>query len=124
MSREIEFRAWHTRDNCFCNSLTLGQVSLIGIDIHSIYGGDIILMQYTGIKDKNGKKIFEGDIVKEIESEYTTYIGSVMFSGGSFRFEYRSGYYKQLSSKDIRQLHTSEIIGNIYENSELLEVKK
>jgi len=71
---------------------------------------DIILMQYTGIKDKNGKEIYEGDIVK------TQYIGSEGTKEIKYNIKYNfSGF------GFIENLDTSEIIGNIYENPELLK---
>lgn len=63
--------------------------------------------QYTGLKDKNGKKIFEGDIVRYIDNdliEYVEFIDGVFFAG----------------SEELRYAYC-EVIGNIYDNKELLE---
>lgn len=63
--------------------------------------------QYTGLKDKNGKKIFEGDIVRYIDNdliEYVEFIDGVFFAG----------------SEELRYAYC-EVIGNIYDNPELLE---
>lgn len=80
------------------------------------------LMQYTGLKDKNGKEIFEGDIVKNTTIKPQNLecyvrqdaIGTV---GDSFHFR------KLPNEKDITwmwDLSKIEVIGNIYENPELL----
>ena len=123
--REIKFRAWHKEKKI------MGEV--LGIDIlhkeiffsnedvdcyeHTDFK-DIELMQYTGLKDKNEKEIYEGDIVK-LRANHG--IGVIKYSDewGAFVVEYIKprplvvlgmNYYKE----DI------EVIGNIYENSELL----
>ncbi|EAC4276792.1 hypothetical protein ABJF43_001553 [Listeria monocytogenes] len=81
--------------------------------------------QYTGLKDKNGKKIFEGDIVRNINGEYS-YIGIVNKDRYTF-------YIKGVAPKDnydfadVSDTVTGKssliVIGNIHENPELLEEK-
>lgn len=84
-------------------------------------GEDVILMQSTGLKDKNGKEVFVGDIIKctrgclhevYIEKEY----------GGTFIGGMPAIYLKGLGEGYAWTEH-EEIIGNIYENPELLEDK-
>lgn len=75
--------------------------------------------QYTGLKDKNGKKIFEGDIVKTVEGPF-----KVVCEHGAFWL-----YDELLLSNDhldflgSYKTETIEVIGNVYDNPELLEVK-
>lgn len=79
--------------------------------------------QYTGLIDKNGKKIFEGDICEvtmfTCEGEDKHYLCEVCFDCGSFVFRERSGFY--ILFMDIYDFETDvEVIGNIYDNPELI----
>lgn len=84
------------------------------------------LGQYIGLLDKNGKKIFEGDICKvtlfTCEGEDKHYLCEVCFDCGSFVFRERSGFY--ILFVDIYDFETDvEVIGNIYDNPELIGEK-
>ena len=82
---------------------------------------EIELMQSTGLKDKNGKEIFEGDIVKMAKDVYSdlTYYEIVRHRGGAYRLE------SNQHGCELWLRHTNcEVIGNIYENPELLEVER
>ena len=84
-------------------------------------GEDVILMQSTGLKDKNGKEIFEGDIVKMAKDIYSepTYYEVVRHRGGAYRLESKQ------HGCELWLRHTDcEVVGNIYENPELLEIIK
>lgn len=86
----------------------------------SVYPDEIVLMQSTGLKDKNGKEIFEGDEVKMAKDVYSepTYYEVVRHRGGAYRLESKQ------HGCELWLRHTDcEIVGNVYENPELLEVE-
>src|SRR5690606_6274842 len=70
--------------------------------------------QYTGLKDKNGKEIYEGDII--LFNNFGDTLDKVVYSPGCFHTS-RGGYL-------LDKIREIEIIGNIYEHPELLEGKK
>ena len=107
--REIKFRAWDKE-----NKKIISWEDIKVYEDNSPYLSDyfnfkntpIILMQYTGLKDKNGKEIYEGDIV------YSTYYRH------NIEIEDIFTMYKWF---DYPESEEFEIIGNIYENPELLK---
>ncbi len=121
MKREIKFRAWCTKLKemsytfwCF-NDDRSGLLLLHDNKNNPPKAPDheYIIMQFTGLKDKNCKEIYEGDIVRYENGE--TYISD--WKGGSERIIERSKY------SDGVQVGWDkfEIIGNIYENPEFLK---
>lgn len=143
-NREILFRGkrkdngeWAYGDFCHpCNIVfeAIGYDAVLGqSDVPIIHDYEVIpetVGQYTGLTDKNGKKIFEGDILqveRDIQcSEKTkkreTTVGTVWFDIKSAEFGYESaGYYRCLTLKRWSG-DSQEVIGNIHDNPELLEV--
>ena len=115
MSREIKLSAWDIRDKKMVafESRDYDELDAWIYPMNERW----IPMQYTGLKDKNDKEVYEGDIVKCFVSvqrkEPEEFVGSVKFVDGSFMCRYYLGqHYKE-----------SEVIGNIYENPELLNEK-
>ena len=88
-------------------------------------GEDVILMQSTGLKDKNDKEIFEGDIVRQVRTQpitkNETITGVVTMIEGAWLI---MNDCEQLASYLWSETDENEIIGNVYENRELLEDKK
>ena len=75
---------------------------------------DCILMQYTGLLDKNGKEIYEGDIT-------SLHYGVVTFDEGSFGIEYKDRFDEATSCELIFQNKHVEVIGNVFEDRHLLK---
>ncbi len=119
--REIKFRAWDEEIKCMVKvdsmHFPLGKPNKKDIavfneeEFYYEWVHDYKLMQYTGIKDKNGKEIYEGDIVcykynGELIKVMVEFVNGAYFAGDAFLYNKRN---------------VAKIIGNIYENPELLE---
>lgn len=123
-----KFRAWLKKEQKMDNEID--HISWLEDELYCIGDGitymvlaeDLVLMQSTGLKDKNGKEIFDGDIV-----DYKGREAVVKWHGSYASFIYRfvDGLQERVSEWDPLFLacYHFEIIGNIYENPELLEVK-
>lgn len=130
--REIKFRAFLKSNQVMYDVLTLDFIDnkvLINNEEKQLRGyvkyQDVELMQYTGLKDKNGKDIYEGDIV-EAWSEGKKAIGKVKQRIDGLWLMYpawQSGKSWGLMPNEERNT-TVKIIGNIYENKELKEINK
>nr|DAJ62111.1 MAG TPA: YopX protein [Caudoviricetes sp.] len=123
-----KFRAWWIQDEVMTHIYTLeflqGGIRVSDGCWHEKFLGDeVILMQSTGLKDKNGVEIFEGDIVNYDDGEFS-YIGSVKKDYYQF---YINGIEPVDSYDFIDVSNTFDgttsltILGNIYEDKELLE---
>jgi uncharacterized phage protein (TIGR01671 family) len=77
--------------------------------------------QYTGLKDKNGKRIFEGDVVKAADTNDADLVGEVVFNACAWLV---SGTNWLDSLFRANEVHVLEVIGNIHDNPELLEVEE
>ncbi len=113
--REIKFRAWCPRRQTMLNPFSLEEaLDELPARWHK---GEDVFMQFTGLKDKNGKGIYEGDIMNM--GRYRGIVRWEWLKGRwelSNKFDIRQGY-KSLTEPVAR---ASEIIGNIYENPDLL----
>lgn len=126
MQDRFKIRAWNEETKSYFNPLDPSVNGLV-LSIQGIsgnfdmYGQDLnsdkfIMEQCTGIKDKNGKLIYEGDIVET--HDYTTEHSQIVFDKGCYVLKSKdSAMYEHLSSYE----EECKIIGNIHENPELLE---
>lgn len=128
--REIKFRAW----DIFYKKFIYGEYSNIANNMDEFWtivkggensGREVPLMQYTGLKDKNDKEIYEGDILKyhsKINPERQYHKRLVFFNDKKAKFSIKkidtNAYGNLVNEKSKRSY---EIIGNIYENPELLK---
>lgn len=98
---------------------------------------DVELLQYTGLKDKNGKKIFEGDIISAnhypfIDDNKQNYVGVIEYIPELASFQYilncvnpdkngiSNGINEELEANENLILEEFEVIGNIWDNTELI----
>src|SRR5690348_3924275 len=116
--REIKFRAWDNREKVWLDEVTVysdGSWSGKKGDVDGYSQEDeCILMQYTGLKDKNGKEIYEGDIIKHDNGQ----ISVVEWSQGDWGWFMKS--IRNWNPKTGFDSSKDEVIGNIYENPELI----
>lgn len=132
MKREIKFRAYSS------NNHKMYPVSNIEWDIDGriwvtaddgkngieLIDEEAHLMPYTGLHDKNGREIYEGDIVRtgtDNIGDPDPMIGQVIMREGSWLIENEK---MQEAIELFSEITSREVIGNIFENPELLEVKQ
>lgn len=104
--REIKFRAWDGR------RMTLSGIAFSNSTGLMTVPAEDILMQYTGLKDKNGTEIYEGDILQHITTGES---GEIKYGDGRFYCDQLN-----LSAYSLLNINNSRVIGNIHENKELL----
>jgi uncharacterized phage protein (TIGR01671 family) len=116
--REIKFRAWIESEKYMA---TQGEPDLetLGSFMHH-YSDCKNLMQYTGLKDKNGKEIYEGDIIKInlYDDEWKTKVRNYL---GTLVIDVEGCDWSTTALSFLDDEAEKEVIGNIYENTELLQ---
>ena len=126
MNRKIKFRAW---DKCKKRMLEISRINFISNAV--FYKEDLqhvgnigdhccVLMQFTGLTDKNRKEIFEGDIVRTL----TKGVYYITYDKGRFLlFKENFGEMARQSLLEYYSQNDLEVIGNIFENPDLLKDK-
>lgn len=132
--REIKFRAWGP--GVFKSEYTMfynvaiseeGNYLETFMDYTFEEKEGYILMQYTGLKDANGKEIYEGDIVRYIDSLYHKTIHQIVWNDNFACFSYKPYKFTDNGGDDdvtLSYIRKFEIVGNIYEDSHLLDNSK
>ena len=130
MDREIKFRVWDVENKEMLEVQELdfeptfygGRIA-IRPDQYSDYFDpeDMILMQYTGLHDKNGKEIYEGDIVRITGSKEID-IGKVIYEYNGFTVDVMNmdRFYGRVHLLE----KFTEVIGNVFENGDILNDSK
>ena len=125
-----KFRAWLKKEQKMDNEID--HISWLEDELYCIGDGitymvlaeDLVLMQSTGLKDKNGKEIFEGDILA-VEADDGVIISKVSWDDEHALFVIKTKKFNEeaaLAELVDDNSYPFEVIGNIYENPELLEV--
>lgn len=119
-----KFRAWNTETKEIEVFKTYEEISELFLAL-SADDGFYSVMQSTGLHDKNGKEIFEGDILA-FETDEGILNVNIYWDSKHALFMFKSEKYKEeelLAELVENNTYPFEIIGNIYENPELLEVE-
>ena len=137
--KEIKFRAWHKKNKKLykVNGIDFNNRYVFCDGKDNIYNdvfrlNEVVIEQYTGMKDKNGKKIYEGDIVKVYYKQwrkdwegkdkwnYWDNIENIVFINGGFMFHivvFDTDMYRPMMPMfNNCELNGIEVIGNIHEN--------
>ena len=119
--RTIKFRAWDKKEKFWCGYDVRGYVLVDETNKEQEAFGyfpkeNIILMQYTGLKDKNGKEIYDGDILSNIHGKHFL----VKWRASKARWYLENDEYSDFYCNDATTMNR-KVIGNIMENPELLK---
>lgn len=117
MTRKIKFRAWDKKNKVMINVWGINQIRICREQYATDFGGgtwepieDFEIMEFTGLHDKNGKEIYEGDIVINSSGEI---LGEIVMDNGCWKTK----------TGACIGCFMCEVVGNIYKNAELLKSK-
>ncbi len=128
MEREIKFRCWNEATKNMINWRDTEKTFHIRINLP-----ECVLLQFTGLKDKNGKEIFEGDVLKFVFEPSKKHKKGIVHHHQVIWYDKKSKWSLRRTDEKGNlhivgigklDIDTYEVIGNIYENPELLEDKE
>ena len=125
--REIKFRAWekNLKEIIPIDSISF-EHKIVNMTSAWRFFNEIELMQYTGLKDKNGKGIYEGDLIT-IDNPFIAHEKAIGVALIVFSHDYVGGWVAESKGEHMNigtRTHMISVVGNIYENPNLMEESK
>lgn len=129
MQREIKFRVFDLKEKVMYQPVSLANLVMQNYELESLAGDtlppkdfrfwfdDHVMLQFTGLRDKNDREIYEGDVVKGVDVKD----GDGLRVNGQSDVFYHTGRWQPFDYLHDFSGRNFEVIGNIYENPELLK---